>query len=331
MSTIDLSNGELFRNAIRWEQTGEGVVVHRFTERQMELYARQKNYQIRSGCPAGICLDFVSDTASVELGYTVGEAARKWIVFDVFIDGVLIASQGAPSLEEDEGKLTLEYGHQNDAVKHRRWTVYLPQIANLTLRSLTLSEGAVVEAAKPYDRNLLCIGDSITQGMDARKPSSTYPVLLSRALEMNLLNHGVGGYVFDADSLDEELPYKPDLITVAYGTNDWGRYQTMEAFREQCARFFAKANKLYSDIPMYVLTPFWRADQIQSRPLGSLEALSDTIRNVCAAYPNTRLVDGQRLIPNMTSLFGDAYLHPNDEGFLHIAMNLYKRIMTDRV
>lgn len=331
MSTIDLKNGELFRNALRIEATGEGAVAHRFTERQMELYAQQKNYQIRSGCPAGICLDFVSDTVSVELDYLTGEAARKWLVFDLFVDGVLIASPAAPSLEEDTGKLYFKYPHANDAGRKRRWTIYLPQIVNLTLRSMTLSEGAGVEAAKPYERNLLCIGDSITQGMDARKPSSTYPVLLSRALEMNLLNHGVGGYVFDADSLDEQLPYKPDLITVAYGTNDWGRYDTMEAFREQCSLFFAKAERLYSGIPMYVLTPFWRADQTEPRKLGALEALSDTIRDVCAAYPNITVVDGQQLIPHLPSLFGDAYLHPNDEGFLHIALNLYKCIIADRI
>ncbi|MBE1444022.1 SGNH/GDSL hydrolase family protein [Paenibacillus sp. OAS669] len=316
----------LFANAIRWIHTEEGLMPVRFTERQMELYSREERFHIRSHCPAGICLDFVSDTTSIEINYSLGSAVRKWANYDIYIDGVMAASLGADTLEQDLGRIAYELhaGMQNG--QPRRWTIYLPQNTMVAIQSLKLSEGAAVEAAEPYKRNLLCLGDSITQGMDARKPSSTYAVLLSRALEMNLLNHGVGGYVFDADSLDESLPYKPDLVTVAYGTNDWGRFETLDVFRRQCFGFIDKAAKLYAGVPIYVLTPYWRADQDKEVPMGTMQELSDTIREVCQPYSNITVVDGQKLIPHLPTLFGDAYLHPNDEGFLHIAMNLFKQI-----
>ena len=43
------------------------------------------------------------------------------------------------------------------------------------------------------------------------------PVQLARFFEMDLLNQGVGGYIFNARSLDEEISYQPDVVTVAYG------------------------------------------------------------------------------------------------------------------
>ncbi|WP_282939278.1 SGNH/GDSL hydrolase family protein [Paenibacillus sp. RC67] len=319
----------LFANTLRIEQTGEELVPVRFTESQMKLYSKEERFHVRSHCPAGICLDFVSDTTSVELNYTLGSMVRKWAYFDIWLNDEMVASLGSDTLEEDQGKVFYELDTALPVGEQRRWTIYLPQNATLTFHSLKLSEGATIEAAKPHRRNLLCLGDSITQGMDAKKPSSTYAVLLSRALEMNLLNHGVGGYVFDANSLDESLPYKPDLITIAYGTNDWGRFETLDLFRYHCAEFMSKAAKLYAGIPMYVLTPYWRADQNKEVPMGTLQQLSDILREIGEAYPNITVVDGQKLIPHLPALFGDAYLHPNDEGFLHIAMNLFKQIVAN--
>lgn len=326
MKMEEIVDKGLFANTLRFEQTEEGLVPVRFTEKQMKLYSKEERFRIRSLCPAGICLDFVSDTRSVELHYSLGSMVRKWAYFDIWLDGAMVASLGSETLEEDQGKISYELQVGLKDGVQRRWTIYLPQNAMLTIHSLLLSEGAALGAAKPQRRSLLCLGDSITQGMDAKKPSSTYAVLLSRMLEMNLLNHGVGGYVFDTDSLDESLPYNPDLITIAYGTNDWGRFETLDRFRHHCAEFMAKADKLYSGIPMYVLTPYWRADQDKEVPMGTLQQLSETLREVAGAYPNVTVVDGQKLIPHLPALFGDAYLHPNDEGFLHIAMNLFKQM-----
>jgi hypothetical protein len=67
-----------------------------------------------------------------------------------------------------------------------RLTVYLPQLVQIKLFNLEVSPGAGVEKAPRFPRNLLCLGDSITQGMEAVHPSFSYPVLLSRFLNMNL-------------------------------------------------------------------------------------------------------------------------------------------------
>src|SRR5690606_37350992 len=121
------------------------------------------------------------------------------------------ASVGTDRSEETEAVFRYEL----DGAAMRRVTIYLPHLAELTIQAIRYSDGAVVEpaSASPPAGRLLCLGDSITQGMDAKYPSSTYPVLLSRFLGMHVLNHGVGGYLFDKSSLAPKLAYEPDLIT----------------------------------------------------------------------------------------------------------------------
>ena len=88
--------------------------------------------------------------------------------------------------------------------------------------------------------DLVFIGDSITQGMDARGPASAYAVQLARVLDVELLNQGVGGHIFDLDALDDELPYHPDIITIAYGTNDWSRDTTREEISSRVERYLTR-------------------------------------------------------------------------------------------
>ena len=38
---------------------------------------------------------------------------------------------------------------------------------------------------------------------------------------MNILNQAIAGDMFNAMNIDEELPFQPEAVFVAYGTNDW--------------------------------------------------------------------------------------------------------------
>lgn len=317
---------EWFRNVLTMEQTKDGWVPRRFTDKQMKVYAQTESLALRSRCPAGVCLDVLTNASYIEWDYAIGRTARPWAYFDIYLDDVWAASLGCDDIGEDPGTRRYELPDQPGDRKMQRLTLYLPHNAELVLQAVRFPEGAEVQEAPRHARRILCLGDSITQGMDARRPSSIYPVLISRALDAELLNQGVGGYVFAEELLDAELPYRPDVITVAYGTNDWGRHESIASFERACGGFFAKLAEIYPSTPVYALTPLWRADQDKPRPLGAFADVSAAIWRVAGAYGNVTLIDGSALIPHRTELFGDAHLHPNEEGFLHMAMNMLQRI-----
>ena len=74
----------------------------------------------------------------------------------------------------------------------------------------------------------MAYGDSITQGYTALSPSLTYVNLVGDALNADVYDLGIGGEVFEPLMIDEAYPVKADLVTVAYGTNDWSHVPSEE-------------------------------------------------------------------------------------------------------
>ncbi|CAG7638888.1 SGNH/GDSL hydrolase family protein [Paenibacillus allorhizosphaerae] len=313
----------LFTGCLDVAETEEGVAPIRFTERQLRVYAPNDAQSLRSRCLAGCRLEMRTDSDYIRFDYIQKGRARKYIYFDIWVDGRWAADIGEDNPERPEGAFSFEISGNQGVVKHI--CIDLPHSAEIVFHSFELSPNAVCEPVDQAHGGLLCLGDSITQGMDAKHPSSTYAALLARALDMPLLNQGVGGYIFNADSLDENLPYKPQIVTVAYGTNDWGRYETMAQFRDKCAAYIDAVSRQYAYARIYVMTPIWRSIRNERKLLGTFDELVQTIKEICAEYPAIHVIDGESLVAHSGRLFADG-THPTDEGFVHMALNLYKQI-----
>ncbi|WP_199614013.1 SGNH/GDSL hydrolase family protein [Paenibacillus alkalitolerans] len=311
-----------FRNALDFQLVDGTVVPLRFSKAQM-AYFEPTPYKFRSYNAAGICLDFITDSPFFRISFRVklkpGTSERLY--FDIFVDDQLVSFPAVLISGKGTGDWTAELPICKG--QPRRVTVYLPYQARIAVERMNVAEGSLWEPAEPYGKNLLCLGDSITQGMSAAHPSSTYTVLLSRFLEMNLLNQAVSGYVFDPETIDPELPYRPDLITVAYGTNDWTVIDSHERFEERASAYIRKLTEMYPSVPITVLSPVWREDCDHVKRTGSFADIHDTIERICRGFETVRFIPGLKLTPHHPAFFTDG-LHPNDEGFLHMAMNVLK-------
>ncbi|XEC96150.1 SGNH/GDSL hydrolase family protein [Paenibacillus tarimensis] len=311
-------------HALDVRHTDEGIVPLRFSKEQMAFFERTR-YKFRSYNAAGICLAFRTDSPFLRLScrLTVKPGTEERVIFDIYVDEALVACPGqtvaGTGSADWKVPLPVERG------RPRQVTVYLPYSAQVELRELSVAEGAVWEQVEPKPRNLLCVGDSITQGMNAVHPSSAYPVQLSRSLNMNLLNQAVSGYVFDACTIDPSMGYKPDLITVAYGTNDWSECRSLEQFEERAGAYIRKLAGIYPQVPIAVLSPIWREDHRETKHTGPFAGIGRTIEQLCGVHDNIRFVDGFPAVPHQPDFYADG-LHPNDAGLLHYAMYLTKRL-----
>lgn len=320
---------KLLRNYLEIEQTEEGLVIHRFTERQRSVYDLQENWKIRARCPSGVSLEMFTNARCIRLLFFILEKTREWSFFDLFINGVFIDSRS--SYSHDGVLHTVEFELAGKQRKDpQRVTIYLPYNIYLALQSAEIIDGEAEPVTEPIRKKLLCLGDSITQGMDAYYPSSTFPVQLARFFEMDLLNQGVGGYIFNTHSLDEEISYKPDLVTVAYGTNDWRKYSEHQEFMRECSLYMERLTDIFSEAKIFVITPLWRADSDQPSPMGPFSTLQETISSVCSAYPQITVLPGLNMMPNLKRYFTDG-LHPTDEGYGHYSTSLIKSMLDNGV
>ncbi|MBT3345728.1 MAG: SGNH/GDSL hydrolase family protein [Gemmatimonadetes bacterium] len=313
---------------IRTERTSTGLRLHRLTAQQVDYFqTANEAWGIRANCPAGITLHLETDSPTLDLTGRILPGARTYAGIDVEVDG-----RGLRSLRIDAGPETrtwhlLEGALTAGATRQRRKIcVTLPQSAILELDAMSLDSDAELWMPAPHTLKYLAIGDSITQGMDARGPSSIYPVQLARMLNAHLLNLGVGGHIYDLAALDDELPFAPDLVTIAYGTNDWSRDLSQDQIANTVDEYLRRLMATVArSAKVYVLAPLWRHNGHEARAGGTLVEFSQAIATAAAGVEGVSVVDGTTLVPHRAELFADG-THPTDEGFLHYAINLKQAV-----
>ena len=298
------------------------IVPHRFTAAEMHAFDGNADFRRKSYAASCVRLAFSTDATGFSMAYHVVKgSSRTFYYFDVYVNGVMVQHSGHESYVEcpdNELHVTLD-GKPNTVV------VYFPCLSEIDIKSFDLEGGHVIAPAIRL-RTLFCYGDSITQGYDARHPSLAYANQLADAIGAVVFNKAIGGDVFNPALVTATGPHKPDIITVAYGTNDWSHKNTKETFFAQMNGFYANLHDLYPDVPVFAILPIWRRDHDRVTDLGTFDELRGYLTEAVKPYANFRLLDGYQYVPHLEEAFSDKYLHPNDFGFEFYAKNLIAEI-----
>ena len=298
------------------------IVPHRFTAAEMHAFDGNADFRRKSYAASCVRLAFSTDATGFTLAYHVVKgSSRTFYYFDVYVNDVMVQHSGHESYVEcpdNELHVTLD-GKPNTVV------VYFPCLSEIDIKSFDLEGGHVIAPAIRL-RTLFCYGDSITQGYDARHPSLAYANQLADAIGAVVFNKAIGGDVFNPALVTATGPHKPDIITVAYGTNDWSHKNTKETFFAQMNGFYANLHNLYPDVPVFAILPIWRRDHDRVTDIGTFDELRGYLTEAVKPYANFHLLDGYQYVPHLEEAFSDKYLHPNDFGFEFYAKNLIAEI-----
>ena len=307
---------DIVHNTLFTSVTPEGKVnFYRFSVTQQKAYAgRSENFGQKCYASAGVMLDMItdSDLISFQAEFGVG-SSRKYAVIDLLVDGVLVETYRKDSLGTDHISFHLPQGEH-------RITLVLPWSATTTLWDLTLSDGA---SLLPVEKNprILALGDSITQGYISEHPSCSYVSHYALALDAEVLNQGIGGYEFFKESVDPELGWQPDIITLAYGTNDYSHNNSLAVFTEQVKSYVEALVSAFPGTPVLAITPIYRSEETRKiKELDKDYTFEDAINKlheIYAAYPQIRVLDGMSFYPHPIDFFAPDWLHPNDLGFAY--------------
>ncbi len=316
--------GPLLYNACSWKNLNTGTEVYRFSDKQLAYFRHHENprYYPRCLCPAGVSLEFFSDSPVLELDYEIISMQREWCHFDLWVDGAWVESVG--ERRASPGKKIAGFVTGAIEGKPRRMSLYFPHTVHCLIGEMRLSEHACLDSAQLPIYCINFMGDSIIQGMDALYPSCAFPTQVSRVLGCDYLNQGLGGHVFDKNLLDKS-PLSGDLFVIAYGTNDWNSGESLAHIRKNCREFIEGLIALFPSAPMLVITPLWRRDSSRVTACGDLEQWRNEIAAVCSPHPRVHMLDGTTMIPNNDRFFTDG-VHPTDEGMLHYALSIARAI-----
>ena len=194
--------------------------------------------------------------------------------------------------------------------------IYLPADATVVLRNFEVNAPAERPAK---NEKVLWLGDSITQGFGPLRSGQTYVTVANRILNYDIINQGIGGYVYDKKSLMKMEGYQPDKIIVALGTNQYGS-ETMTDVEE----YYETLTGIYGhEIPILCISPIWRGDQPEG--YDTFVSFCEKVKKIAGSYKNVTVVDGFTLVPHLKEYYLDN-LHPNCLGTENYGRNLVEAI-----
>ncbi len=291
---------------------------YRFTKKQRDYYA-QTVFASKEKASSGQFMEFVTDASLIHFEYIQNKASSQdFYFFDLYVNGKMILHQGNGEYKETEQGIweaSLPAGEK--LVK-----IVFPNLSETGLRNVELRDATLF---RPTEKKLkyIAYGDSITQGYTAFSPSLTYANLTAEGLDADLYDLGIGGEFFQPLMIDENYPVKADIVTVAYGTNDWGHIEPDEDAQRRKA-FFEKLLDTHKGAKVFVLLPIWRGKETTGATTGygTLDDYRTMLREEMKQYPEITVIEGVNLVPHHEDFFKADILHPNDLGFTQYAKNL---------
>lgn len=295
--------------ALLFTENMNGLLMNKCTAHQIKLW-ENLGYSKQVHSSSGIRLDFLTDSKNFLFKASVGKT------FELRVNGEtrLITKNGELSAVLD-----------NSAGENRITVIFPNHEVDVTVSQVLIDDGASLSAVE-YDKKVLFLGDSITQGYTAQTDSCSYANRLATMLNSNTVIQGISGAKFEPTTIDPNLNFDPDYIFVAFGTNDWswGR-KDFETFSSYAKDFFETLAQTFPKAKIIAITPIWRKDN-QPSAVGEFEAARAEIAKL-ATQAGAFVVDGIDLVPHESQFYADSNcLHPNDAGFEHYANNLYEAI-----
>ncbi len=307
---MHLTNNELkkyYFGAYDFAVTDDGYLqAFQYSAAQIEYFKHlDEFFYDRCTASTSKTLEFITTATEISFDYKIIWRGSD-DTFELTIDGLITQIYYLKDMK-DEGRLTFTLPEGN-----KRAVIYLPADATVLIKDLSINADAT---APVKNTKVLWLGDSITQGYGTLRSAETYVSIANRLLDYDIINQGIGGYVYDKGSLMKMGGYTPDKLIVALGTNQFGD-KDLTPIEEYYVRLF----EIYGqDIPALVITPLWRGDVPDGEP--TLIKFCDRLKSILKTYPNITIVDGFNLIPHLSEYYLDD-LHPNPLGAEVYANNL---------
>lgn len=308
-----LSNDELkkiYFGALRFEEKEGGFLQgFQYTAEQMAYFEEVSDFWFeRSDASTAKTLEFCTEAKAVSFEYKIVWKGSEDSV-ELMVNNRIRQINYIKDMKET-GTLMFELPEGRKDV-----VIYLPADATMLIRNFTVD----AEVTAPVkNAKVLWLGDSITQGFGPLRSSCTYVSVANRLLQYDIINQGIGGYVYDKNAIRDMNGYRPDKIIIAMGTNQYGceTMDDIEAYYEALAA-------LYGPIPVLSVIPLWRGDNMEGVP--TLEAFCAKLKKICEKYSNITIVEGWELVPHLPEYFLDN-LHPNQLGCEVYGRNLVEAI-----
>lgn len=302
--------------SVKTWQDDSGIHFAKCTDKQVATW-KEKSETIgrNSAATTGVRLDLHTNSQSIAVGILGGKK------YEICVDGLMRQQYNVNAGDVISLELSDPTGMKKD--EYRVTVVFPSHDDPAVIEYVELDDGSYVKPHK-YDRKILFIGDSITQGWAAIHDSYSYAYRVSDFFNAESVIQGTGGAYFHEDCFDH-IDFDPDVVFMSYGTNDFSRFKNYDELRAHADAHMALVSEKYSGKKLFCISPIWR-DKREGKKMGSFEGCRNIIIE-CAKKYGFEHIDGLTLVPPRPELFEDGFLHPNEIGFSFYSENLIRQLV----
>jgi hypothetical protein len=198
-------------------------------------------------------------------------------------------------------------------------TIVWPYSAGLQLQGIELSKGSSISSAtRPSNKIGIC-GDSISQGFDSTKITTTWAYLVGGLQNRQVVNLANAGAPADASHANALIGTGCDRVTYLIGYNDFAAQTAIATFQSRVEGWITNARAALPTAEIYVISTIY-SPNTNTLTLAQYRSAVQAAE-LAAGDANTFYVDGLTLMTNSTTRLSGT-IHPNDLGASEIAANL---------
>lgn len=225
-----------------------------------EAFSKPDLAKIRSAiaCPVGICFRFTTDSNVLHVRWTCGSKPPygTYNATGVLVAGIDLYRQGEdgvwrfwmsglPRAQTNELKTTW--------TPNRPCTIYLPISSRFESIRIGIQRGAKIMPLGPrksgVEKPVVVYGTSMVHGYSSSRPGMIWTSVLSRMLDVPMVNQGYSGNGKLEPSMCD---YLAAIDASAYCFFTWGGQMTVETMREKTRPFLEKLHRARPGVPILV-------------------------------------------------------------------------------
>ena len=170
-------------------------------------------------------------------------------------------------------------------------------------------------------------GDSYTLGTGASEPSKRWSTIICDGRGWSVFNPSVNGLGFvnnrtafgDGDEPSAIIADDPDIVFVTMGLNDNFSYgRAADRIQAQISDDLGRLSSQLPDARLIVVEPFWYTDE---RP-ESVDVIIGWVKGAAAAVGADYIPGASHWIEGHPEWMAADGLHPNDDGYAHMAVEM---------
>lgn len=322
MQAVSIQNSNVRVSGFPFSEVG----IYEFTRIDNTLSGYPEGIKKRANKTAGGRIIFKTNSANIDIEILLGKGETyPWfslsgsVGVDVY-KGIgkekdWVKTYYPDSIDDKTISVKLE--NEEDI---QQFTLNMPLYSEVEDIQIMIDENAELYPVNSYtiEKPIVFYGSSITQGCSATRPGTSYPDIVTRYFDANLVNLGFSSSAKGEEVMAEMIAtIDMSALVMEYDHN----VETVEELEMTHEKFYRVIRAKHPDIPIVFLSRLTGGLSCSEEEAEQRRSvIRDTYESAIAKGENVYFIDGNELLPSETKddYFVDG-VHPNDRGMAIMA------------